>query len=153
MAALAVISYVWNGHGPMHPKRAQVDVEYRNKHGLYRKLVYDVDIEELSAGSKDARVRVGRGDSCKVIARRESTSEGSKITQQHETIHVQGLREEYHLWKKRIDQGRHYNSEKYGDFSGDISNADPKKLAFTSSILHDKRFVPIHYEVDIKSIY
>lgn len=126
MCAAALVGYIWNSHDNPKISKCVMSVEYRNRFGEYKNNSYDLTDVEQSSDGRELKIRImrsGGGLACKVVARRSSTSEGSKIAMTHETIHVSGLREEFKLYSMDVSEGMHYNSMRYRRFAGHFGAA------------------------------
>jgi hypothetical protein len=151
MCVVALSGLIWNSPKPIKVLKAGMAVEYR-KRGAYIRYYYDLtNIEETPdrLNLKVTVMRSGGGLSCTVNARRTSREEGSEITMTHETIHVNGLREIFRLYRFRISGGRHENSERYGRYEGDFQSDDYKKLNLRCEVkLDDGSFVTEPYDLE-----
>jgi len=140
MCTLALANYAWNSINPRLPEACSARIEYKDKNGLYKSNGYKLYGIRLNSDNTELTVSIvrdGGGLSCTMHARRSSTSEGSSVTMTHETQHVSGLREIFNLYKSGIKSGRHENSQKYGDFNGDIRPHNYKDLRLECKIKKD----------------
>jgi hypothetical protein len=162
MASMAFASHIWNnGQNQNYLYQeitgAEVEVEYRDKHGKYRDLFYRINVVNQSADKRELQLYVVRsngGIACTMTVRRNSLQEGAHITMTHSQQHVAGLREEFQLMKKSITQGHHYNSEKYKNYKGQILYEGREVDLETDVIIDSHRglYVTLPYKVFIKSV-
>lgn len=156
MCALALATYVWNRPQRMEVTSATMDVEYR-QHGLYKLNRYELSNFVQCTDGTDFRVKVmrsGGGLSCDVTVRRQSLTEGAQVEMTHSQQHTAGLREVFNLSKGRIANGRHYNSQRYGAFAGEVIHPERKRLRLYCDVkLKNGNFLKVPYELEIKSIY
>lgn len=155
MCAVAFAKFYWNQYDPIVVKGdVTMRVEYRIGTGEYKTNEYRLSNIQESSDQRELRIYIIRssgGISCEITIRRNSLSEGAELTMIHSQQHVSGLREVYQLMKKRISGGRHYNSEKYGNYDGESD--DPKKLVLNCEVKNSKGgFVNIPYTLEITSI-
>lgn len=151
MAAVALAGYMWNSHSNPVVSKCVMRVEYR-RDGDYVSHSYDLTNVQESSDKRELKVsimRSGGGLACTINLRRSSLQEGCEITMTHETIHVSGLREVFNLYKMRIANGMHYNSQRYRAFEGDYQSSDRKKLTLTCEVkTRHGNFVPVRYELE-----
>lgn len=155
MCAVAIAGYIWNSHKKQKVLKCVMSVEYRDRYRKLKVNIYDLtDIEEGDKGRelKFRIMRSGGGLACKVLARRISHSEGTKVVMTHETIHIAGLREEYKLYTMEVREGRHYNSIRYGEFSG-FFGAGRESLSLKCDIKNDEGyFVTTDYKLKMTQL-
>lgn len=156
MAAMMFASHIWNKSSRDEIKKAEVEVEYQNRYGQYKYNIYNLEVSNRSKDDRELQlyvIRGGGGISCTLTIRRNSTQEGGHVTMTHSQNHVSGLREEFVLMKKTIREGRHYNSAKYRNYAGDISN-EGEEIDFVSEIKNDQgNFIPLRYKIKIRHVY
>jgi len=152
MCLVALTNYYWNNRFQL-PSECRARIEYRDKDGLFRTNIYRLysitgnpSKTELSA----TMLRDGGGLSCTMHARRTSSSEGSLVRMTHDTIHVSGLEEEYKLWSTGVKNGRHTNSQRYGEFSGDINPNIPTFIRLNCELLAKPSSIWSLYELRLE---
>lgn len=155
MCALAFAKFYWNQYDPIIIKGdVKMRVEYQLGTGEYKTNEYRLSNIQESSNQLELKVYVIRssgGISCEITIRRNSRSEGAELTMTHSQQHVSGLREVYQLMKKRISDGRHYNSEKYGRYEGESD--DPKKLVLYCEVKNGRGdLIRIPYTLEITSV-
>ena len=150
MCAVALAGFVWN-HPEVRPEtkdpykeveisRCNMTVEFRHPRSGYRHIMYDLTNIERSKDDLEMKFRIVRssgGIDCKIEMRRNTRSEGAEVKMTHSPAHITGVVEIYNLNKKDITSGRHQNSEKYRNFSGDFSS-DRKTLMMYCEILRER---------------
>lgn len=154
MCAVALVNYMWNRHSPTGIKSCVMNVEYYLR-GKYRLNKYELTGIKESEDRKSIKVyimRSGGGIACQITAERNSASEGSKVTLTHSQNHISGLREEFNLYKNKVIQGRHYNSQKYRNFSGESRHPDRIRFQLDSEIKRKDDFEYLSYELEMDSI-
>ena len=152
MCVVALANVVWNsGKMITHLSSASMNVSYENSERRTRNMKYDLSQFQLSSDRREFSVSVMRGGgglACTVTAR---TNADGHVVMTHSNQHVSGLREEFNLYKDAVKSGRHYNSMKYKDFSGTISNERSMKL--TCEIKVDKnKYISVPYELSVTSL-
>lgn len=156
MAAMSLASYLWNKASRSEVKKAEVEVEYRNRYGDYKHNIYQLEVTKRSSDDRELQIyviRAGGGIACTLTIRRSSTSEGGHVTMTHSQSHVSGLREEFVLMKKAIREGMHYNSGLYKAYSGDIVY-EGQQINFTSQVRNKQDvFVNLPYVIRIRQVY
>lgn len=157
MCAVALANYVWNSPYFMgHVEGANMNVSYQNSEGKYRLMKYELSGFNLEKDNRTFSVfilRGGGGISCKITATRGTAEVGAKVSMTHSQNHVSGLREEYTLNAKEIANGRHYNSQRYRNFSGENAHPDRLKLKMRCEVRVEKeRYITIPYELEITSV-
>lgn len=158
MCAVALANFMWNRYSPTGLKSAIMNVEYYSTSGKYKLNKYDLNYIEESSDRKTLKVyvmRSGGGIACQITLTRPTVEEGAEITMQHSQIHISGLREIYKLYKNKIVQGRHRNSERYRNFAGQSYHPDRKTFRLYSEIKNKETgyFVPIQYDLTMVSAY
>jgi hypothetical protein len=156
MCAVALAAYVWNRPRRLEVTSSVMNVEYY-KNGRYKLNKYELSNFIQCTDGTDFRVHImrsGGGIACDVTVRRFSLSEGTRVEMTHSQQHVAGLREEFRLMKKRIINGRHYNSQRYRNFEGEAIHPDRKRFKFYCEVKQQNGyFVELPYELEIKTIY
>jgi hypothetical protein len=156
MCAVALANYIWNSSENPTVERCNMDIWYTDREGLYKLNKYELWNINHSNDDREMEVQIirgGGGINCKISLRRESRQEGSKVEMTHSEQHVAGLREEYYLWKQKVQSGRHYNSRAYGQFEGFNNHPDRKKLVLYCEVKTSSgNFVTNKYELEITSI-
>ncbi len=156
MCAVALAGYMWNHPRRIAVERCNMNVEYiRNSKWCLNKYEL-LDIEESSDG-RGVKVRIMRGGggiACTMTIRRKSIEEGAEVEMTHSQIHVAGLREVFKLYKMRITEGAHYNSQRYRNFFGEFMDSTRTKLRLRCEVIQaDKSFVSVQYDLEIKQVY
>lgn len=147
MCAVALAGFVWN-HPEVRPdlrdplkvvtiSRCNMTVEFRHPRDGYRHLMYNLTNIERSSDDLEMKFRIVRssgGTDCNITMRRNSRGLGAEVQMTHYPTHIAGLVEVFDLNKQDVTSGRHRNSEKYRNFSGDFSS-DRKTLMMYCEIL------------------
>lgn len=156
MCTVALANFVWNQHNHPIPELCTARVEYRDRYGKYKTNVYrlyNIIVHPDMTYIRVSILRDGGGLACTMHARRPSHSEGNRVTQEHDTQHIHGLREEYYLYKSSVKSGRHVNSGRYRNFEGDLRKEDRKKMSLYCEIKReDGSFFYSKYELQLESI-
>lgn len=153
MCALGMAGYVWGGVEVPCPSSASMKVIYQDKYHYYKTNVYylsnikeDDDHKRMSVDI----VRGGGGIACTITITRRSAEEGAEIEMTHSQQHVSGLREVSRISHTQVSEGRHYNSMKYGDFSGKFTQSDRKRMQLMCDIKRDDgSFMSVQYTLEI----
>jgi len=154
MCTLALVNYIWNSYRTDVPIRATARVEYQNRYGRYVSNIYrlfDIQISDDNRHLSVSTIRDGGGLSCTMDARRPSASEGSRVTMTHRTQHRAGLREEFSLYRTGIRNGKHFNSEVYGDFSGSVNPSNVEHIRLQCHLKNKfGQYVPVNYDLSLE---
>ncbi len=156
MCAVALANYMWNRPERRLVKSCYMDVEYYTTDGKYKLNKYDLTHIEESDDRRTLKVyimRSGGGISCQITLMRSSVEEGGEITMTHSQNHVSGLREVYKLYKNKLQNGMHYNSERYRNFKGESYHPERKTFHLESEVrIKNDIFVWKTYDLRIISL-
>lgn len=151
MCVVSLVGLMWNSLSPKQVSRCEMRVEY-TKRGSYAFHSYELSNIYESPDRRELRVsvmRAGGGLACTVNVRRSSLQEGCEVTMTHDTIHVSGLREVFHLYRLKASGGMSYNSRLYKGFAGEFQTDDYKKLDLVCEVLNDNDVhVPVRYQIE-----
>lgn len=160
MCALALANFVWNRLPSQQviiksSSEIKMRVDYYSiESETYKTLYYKLYNYQENSHRDEFLVNVVRqsgGINCQMRVRRNSLQEGAIIKMTHGQQHVAGLMEEFSLYQKSISGGRHHNSQRYTEFSGNIDYKDRLTLTCGLRVPGTQHVIHKRYDLEIEN--
>lgn len=155
--ALSLANYIYNFYNAPHNARGSIRVEYQDREGKYRSLIYSFD--NLKSRGSDFRQgfsvwvkKSGDPLSCMLYV---DTSDGEYYAGKHFVIthgtqHVSGLEEHFDLYQKGVRSGHHINSVKYDDFDAEFLHEKQMEVStyLRKTKTHEKKNLRLKVKIE-----